>query len=263
MKMVYLIMLSGIFMGIGDPAHNALIADITTPENRDGAYSLTYMGFNIGFAVGPMIGGLLFENHLKLLFLGDAITALIATTLVLMFIGETIEKTKEDLGEERKLETRVEGSIFKVLLSRPILIYFSLIMFGYNFVYSQWGFLMPLHTEQNFINEGANLYGKLASFNGFIVMVFTPLITSIFSNKKNIRKIFFGGILYTIGFGLLGFISTKLAFFLSVLIFTTGEILITISFDNNGEIVRLFIDRNRLEICGCNYVNIFFIHVCT
>lgn len=230
MNMIYLIMLAGMFMGMSDPAHNALIADLTTPENRDGAYSLSYLGFNMGFAIAPMVGGLLFENHLKLIFLGDGITALIATSLVLLFIGETIGKTKEDIGENRNLEKRVEGSIFKVLLSRPILIYFALISFGYNFVYSQWGFMMPLHAENNFINEGAKLYGKLASFNGFIVIVFTPIMTALFSKTKNIRKIFYGGIFYTLGFGLLGFISTKTAFFLSVFIFTLGEIIVVISF---------------------------------
>lgn len=230
MNMVYLIMLTSIFFGIGDPAHGALIADLTNPDNRDGAYSLSYLGWNMGFAIGPMIGGLLFENHLRLMFIIDAATAIIATSLILIFIKETIGITKEDLGEDRKMEERVEGSIISVLLSRPILIYFSLILFGYNFAYSQWGFIMPLHVEQNFINEGAKLFGKLSSFNGVIVMIFTPIITSLFVKKRNIKKVFYGGVLYAIGFGMLGFISTKIAFILSVFIFTLGEILVTISF---------------------------------
>ncbi len=216
-------------MGIGDPAHNAMIADLTTPENRDAAYSMSYMGFNVGIAVAPTVGGLLFENHLKLMFLGDAITALIAVALVLIFIEETIGKTKEELGEDRKLEKRVDGSIFRVLMSRPILIYFAIIAFGYNFVYSQWGFLMPIHVEYNFVDEGAKLYGKMASFNGLIVIVCTPMVTSLLSKKRNIMKMVYGGILYMVGFGMLGFISTKSAFFLSVLIFTIGEIVVVIS----------------------------------
>lgn len=230
MNMVYLIMLASVFFGVADPAHGALIADLTNPDNRDGAYSLSYLGWNVGFAIGPMIGGLLFENHLKLMFMIDAATALIATGLILIFIKETIGMTKEDLGEDRKMEQRVEGSIISVLLSRPILIYFSLILFGYNFAYSQWGFIMPLHVEQNFVNEGAKFFGKLSSFNGVIVMIFTPVITSLFIKKRNIKKIFYGGALYALGFGMLGFISTKMAFVLSVLIFTLGEILVTISF---------------------------------
>ncbi|MCY6485035.1 MFS transporter [Clostridium aestuarii] len=228
-KMIPFIMLASIFMGMSDPAHSAIIADLTTPKNRDGAYSLSYMGFNLGFSIGPILGGLLFENHLKLLFIGDAITALIATILIFLFIKETLHKTHENIGDDRNLEKRVEGSIFKVLLSRPILIWFSLIMFGYSFVYSQWSFMYPMYVEQSFVNEGAKLYGKLASFNGIIVITMTPAITLFLSKVKNIRRIFYGGIFYAVGFGMLGFANTKLAFFCSVFIFTIGEITIVIS----------------------------------
>jgi len=229
MMMCYTIILTGAIMGAADPAHTALLSDLTTPENRDGAFSLTYYGFNIGFAIGPMIGSFLFEKNLKLFFLIDAATALIAVILVILFIKETFASTKEDLGKERALEKNVEGSVFKVLKARPILLYFSLIFIGYNFVYAQWGFLYPLHTAHNFGADGTPFYGMLASLNGAVVMVFTPLITKVFSKKSNMKNIFYGGILYVIGFGMLGFISTKVAFALSILIFTLGEILVTIS----------------------------------
>ncbi|MDF2879891.1 MAG: transporter [Clostridiaceae bacterium] len=223
------IIIACICFGMSDPAHGAMIADLTTAENRSGAYSLSYMGFNLGFAVGPIIGGLLFENHLKLLFIGDAVTALMATSLILIFIKETIGKTHEKINIENKLEHRVDGSIFKVLLSRPILIWFALIMLGYNFVYAQWSFLYPMYVEQSFVNQGAKLYGKLGSFNGIIVITLTPVITFLLSKKSNIKKIFYGGIMYTIGFGMLGFFNSKIGFFTSVLAFTIGEIIVTIS----------------------------------
>ena len=229
MLLVYFIMAAGFFMGMAHPAHDALIADLTTPENRNGAYSLTYLGFNLGFILGPVLGGFLFENYFRFIFIIDGITALAAVILISLFIDETIEKTKEEVGEERELEKRVEGSIFKVLLSRPILLYFALASFGYSFVYSQWSFMMPLHVESNFVDQGAKIFGKMASFNGLIVIIFTPILTSLLMKKNNIRRIIYGGIFYTMGFSLLGFISTQMAFFLSVFIFTLGEILVTIS----------------------------------
>ncbi len=228
MNIIYLIMLCGLMFGMTDPAHYSLVADLTTPDNREGAFSLTYMGFNLGYAVGPIIGGLLFENYLKWLFIGDAITLIIATLLILIFIKETINHVDDELDEDRKLEEKVEGSTLKVLFSRPILLWFSLIMLGYNFVYAQWGFLMPMHSEFNFVNQGAKLYGFLGAFNGLIVIIFTPIITSVFSKTTNLRKVFLGGILYTIGFGMLGFWSIKPAFFIAVLIFTLGEVIISI-----------------------------------
>ena len=229
-NMIYVLMLASTSMVIAGPAHDALIADLTTPENRDGAYALSYMGWNIGFAVGPILGGLLYENHLPLIFIGDAITALISLSLISIFIKDTLHLTKQDVtGKGRDLETREEGSIISVLLKRPILIYFALCTFGYNFVYSQWSFMMPIHSNQNFLNLGAKYYGLMAGFNGLVVMLFTPLVTRASENTKHIRKMIYGGLLYAFGFGMLGILNTLPFFFVSVFIFTLGEIILAIS----------------------------------
>lgn len=229
-NMIYVLMLASMSMFIAGPAHDALIADLTTPENRDGAYALSYMGWNMGFAIGPIIGGLLYKNHLPLVFIGDAVTALISLSLILIFIKETIHLTKQELkGESRTLETREEGSIISVLLKRPILIYFAFCTFGYNFVYSQWSFMMPIHSQQNFLSLGAKYYGLMAGFNGVVVMFFTPLVTKMSENTKHIRKMIYGGLLYAVGFGMLGILNTLPFFFVSVFIFTLGEIILAIS----------------------------------
>lgn len=230
MNMIYVLMIAAAFMAMAGPAHESLIADLTTPENRDGAYALSYMGWNIGFAIGPIVGGLLYKNHLSLVFIGDAATALIALVLLIFFVKETIHLSEEEITDEsRKLEMREEGSIFSVLLKRPLLIYFALCAFGYNFVYSQWGFALPMHVEQNYVGSGAKYYGFLASFNGLVVMLCTPIITKMCEKTNNIRKMVYGGLLYTVGFGMLGFLNTLIFFFVSVFIFTLGEIVLSIS----------------------------------
>jgi MFS family permease len=227
--LVPMVILAGFFMGIAGPASGGLIADITTPKTRDGAYSLFYIAINVGYTISPIIGGLLLKNYLWLLFLLDAITSLISMLLILIFIPEPIGKTKEKLGEERKYEKHVEGSILKVLLDRPILILFALVMFGYNFVYSQWCFLYPIHVSKIVPSNGAGFFGMLVSFNAIIVITMTPIITKLISGKKAIGRIFLGGMLYTIGFGMPGFISSIPYIYISVLIITLGEIVVTTS----------------------------------
>lgn len=230
MIMVYLIMLAGTFMSAGGPAHDSLMADLTTPENRNGAYALAYMGWNLGFAVGPLLAGLLFENHLNLIFIGDALTALLSLLLIVFFVRETINDTKQDISDEsRVMERRESGSILSVLLRRPALIIFAIVIIGYNFTYAQWGFMMPMHTEQNFGGLGAIYYGYMASFNGIVVIAFTPIITWLMREIKHIKKIVIGGILYSVGFGMLGLYNTLAAFFISVFIFTIGEIVLSVS----------------------------------
>ncbi|WP_242825986.1 MFS transporter [Clostridium tunisiense] len=230
MTMVYTIMLAGACMVAAGPAHDSLLADITTSENREGAYSLVYMGWNLGFAVGPVIGGILYENNLHLVFIGDAITALISLGIITFFIKETIHTTKEEIKDEsRALERREEGSIFSVLRKRPILIYFALIVFWFNFSYSQWSFLMPLHVLELYPSGKAKFFGLLSGLNGVVVIICTPLVTFLLQNAKSIRKTVYGGLLYAIGFGMLGFFNALPHFFLSVVIFTLGEIVLAIS----------------------------------
>lgn len=229
MTLVY-IMAAMFCYGLSDPAHGALIADLTNKENRENAFSLTYLGFNLGFAIGPTIGGILFSKKMFFLFfMVDAITALIAVALVVMFVPETIGRTKED-EEFSELEKNTEGSIFSVIMQRPVLIAFSVIMLGYNFVYQQWSFLMPLHASTAYGTGGAALYGTLASFNGIVVIVFTPYLTSKLNGRRNTQRIFLGGLFYLFGFGILGFIATRSAFFLTVFLMTLGEIIVVISF---------------------------------
>ena len=133
MSMVYVLMSAAFFFGVAGPSHDAMTADLTTPDQREGAYSLNYLGFNLGFAFAQIIAGFLFKDHLRLMFVIDAITALIGILLIGLFVKETINENQE---VETEAEVSSDKSIFSVLFSRPVLIFFALAAFGYKFVYS-------------------------------------------------------------------------------------------------------------------------------
>lgn len=228
--MIYVLMFAGAAMSTAGPAQVSLIADITTSENREGAFALSYMGWNLGFAVGPILGGLLYEKNLSLIFIGDAVTALISLILIAFFVKETIHKAEEEITDEsRAMERHEKGSIFSVLLKRPILIYTALILCVFNFAYAQWSYLMPLQLLQIYPTNKAEFFGRIAGFNGIVVILFTPIVTYMFREAKNIRKMVYGGFLYAVGFGMLGFYNELTYFFISVFIFTLGEIVLAIS----------------------------------
>lgn len=227
---VYVIIAACFFFGLAEPANNAIMADLTNPENRAGAFSLSYMGFNLGFAIGPVLGGLLFEKDLyHWIFWGDAATLLVSILLIALMIPETFGSHTEVIDEDRVMEQAVEGSTLKILMERPILFWFALILLAYNFAYAQWSYLLPLHTANDFI-DGAYFYGLLASLNGLVVIIFTPVVTKLLENKSDLNKNFLGGLLYLIGFGSFAFVEGKVLFALACFVFTIGEIVVTISF---------------------------------
>ena len=230
LAMVLVLMLAGAAMFTAGPAHDALMADLTTPANRSGAYSLSYMGWNIGFAVGPVLGGLLFERHLAWVFIGDALTALLALGLIIVFVKETLPSGRAAIaGPDRFLEKPEDGSIFSVLLRRPVLVFFALIAFGYNFAYAQWSFLLPIQILENLGPAGARYFGLVAGCNGLVVMLFTPVLTKVCAGVKTIRKMVYGGVLYAVGFGMLGVLYSLPFLFVWAFVFTLGEILLAIS----------------------------------
>lgn len=227
MKMAYTLMLAPIFYSFCMPAQDAMVADLTTPDNRKEAFSLLYMGHNLGFAIGPVIGGFLYKNHLPLVFWGDAFTTSISLILILFFVKETLQYRKD--GDGYSLEEGEEGSIFKVLLGRKILIHFALILFVYQFAYSQWGFLLPLQLGNILGQGGAKYFGLLAGFNGFIIICFTPLLSRWTRKINNFKAISLGGMLYSLSFLVFAISKNILWFFTSIAIMTIGEIIVSIN----------------------------------
>lgn len=229
MLMAIVIVLAFGVYSMAGPAIDAVAADLTKPSNRKGAYSLLYMGHNLGFAVAPVVGGLLYKNHLPILFIGDGGTTLLSLVLFTIFVKETIQGKSEMDDNSNKLEAHEEGSVFSVLMKRPIVLYFALIMFIYQFVYAQWGFTLPLQMGDVFGSDGARLYGLVAGMNGIIVILCTPIVTLIINKVKSMRAIAFGGLLYAIAFGMLGFVTHLSFYFLFIFILTIGEIVITVN----------------------------------
>jgi len=244
MTQIYLILSACFFFGISDPANLSIIADLTTKDQREAAYALSYMGFNLGFAVGPTIGGLLFNHFYAWIFWGDALTLFISVALVQLFIRETYQRgsrctaqesltqSGEKLGELKHdvMEAAVSGSILKVLLQRPVLLVFSSILLFYNFSYSQWHYLLPIQLEALYPQLGAVTFGMLASLNGLVVLICTPLLTSGLRSYPALRRVALGGLLYLVGFGMFAFAESRLLFALGCIIFTLGEITVTISY---------------------------------
>ena len=221
-----LILMNVIFDGFADPARMAIHTDLTTPENRQAAFSLNYIGHNLGFAVGPLIAGFLFNVAPEWLFWGNAIAVAIATLLVLFFVPETkpsAEALRASLATD-STEKAHEGGIISAIKTRPYLIAFVFISAWYGLVYAQHRFTLPLQTEKLFGLKGAALYGSLMTMNALIVLIFTAPTIALLKGLRPIVNVAISGFLFAVGFGMLAFSGIAALFYLSTFIWTLGEI---------------------------------------
>ena len=223
-----LIILANFFGGAAQPAYSAMLADITNEENRKSAFSLLYLGINVGFAVGPLIAGFLYNKYIEWIFLGDAITTILSLILITVFVEESIpssDKVKQsyDIDSHEKAE---EGSFISVLFRRPALLAFAVVSTIYSFVFAQHGYSIPLQIKEIFgVEIGSKMFGTLMTTNAVVVLVMTLFVTDLTKKIKPILNIAMAGIMCAIGFGMLYFANKYIVFFVSTIIWTIGEIL--------------------------------------
>jgi MFS family permease len=221
------IFLNLMFDGATDPARQALLTDATTTENRQVSFSLNYLGYNIGFSVGPLIAGFFFYRAPQWLFFGNAIAGFIA----IMVVACTVEESKPDQEtiEASYLSDSPEkghpGSWIQALLSRPRLLLLALCITCFSFSYSQSLFALPLYTTQLYGEAGATLYGSIMSLNAIIVVASNALLVMALRRHHPLLNIAIAGILYAVGFSCLGLVQQPIWFYVLATVYTLGEVI--------------------------------------
>ena len=224
---VALFYIAGLFATIEGPSYDALIADLSDSDNREQAYSLQYLGMNLGLVLAPTLGGLLFEHYLWLAFLITSVATFSSTLLIILFIKKlSVEKKNVSEYEEKR-----EGAgIVEILRERKILLLYIAASGFCNLVYSQFNYLLPLHMEDLFAAKGATLFGLLTSTNAIVVVIGTPLITTFLSKIIDVRKFLIGEVLIVTGLVCYNFSGRLIpVYFVLMTVFTLGEIFCTIA----------------------------------
>ncbi|NDJ16596.1 MFS transporter [Myxacorys almedinensis A] len=84
-----------LFMGLGIgiywPATEAVVADLTTPDQRNEAYSITRLCDSLGLGIGVVLGGILISTTglYRLLFVVDGISFVVFFGMIYVAIAET------------------------------------------------------------------------------------------------------------------------------------------------------------------------------
>ena len=226
---IIIFILAGIFQSIEYPAYDALFADLSTTKDRERAYSLMYLGGNLGLVLSPTIAGLLFKDYLWLSFLISGVSIALSTILIAFLIKDVTPV--EDTGEEASYQEKKDGvSVFTILKENPMILLYLLCGTLYSGAYGQYSFIMPLDMAAVHGDAGAVIFGTVSSLNCITVVIFTPFITKLFAKMRDTGKMLTGRILvfagYVVFLLLLGYVP---GYYIAMLVFTWGEIFSTIA----------------------------------
>lgn len=222
---IFLLFIGSLFQNMEQPVYHALISDKTRTADRDIAFSLQYLCVNLGLLLAPTVSGILFVNHLNIAFAINSASILASAVLILFGVRDT-EPVRETGSESVYQQGKTGDSVFRVLHDNPVIILFIIVLGGYYAMYQMYTYLMPLDISAIQGDKGAFIYGSMTSVNCLVVVLFTPVVTSIFRGRPDTIRILGGISLLFIGF-LLFFIFMRFvpAYYLTMIVMTLGEIL--------------------------------------
>ncbi|WP_405171362.1 MFS transporter [Paenibacillus sp. FSL H8-0280] len=233
----YLLIAVMFFISITRPAYNALIIQLCTEEKeRKSAFSLMYLGANLGIAIGPLVAGFFIKDHVNIVFISIGTVFLISTFIIInqVKIGtrkELASTNSEHAGQQQEQQrlSQPPSPLFRLLLKNPLVAFFIVVSFLNYFIYMQYSFSLPLQMNHSFGENGAAYYGSVMTINAISVIILTTVILSATRKLTALNSIATGALFYGIGFGALNLLRPFPHFSivaLSTVLWTIGEILV-------------------------------------
>lgn len=200
------------------PANSAAIASYSNENNRTRSYSLNRLAINLGFSIGPALGGILSSISYQWLFLTDGLTCIVAALLLRICLPPITAKPKPKK-EELKIMSR--DSVYK----DGIYLRFMFCVFLTAFCFLQLFSLVPLYyKEQVHMNE--SLIGIVLAMNGLIIAVVEMIMVYKLEGKRHaVFYIGCGSILVGLSYLALNMGGTVGIVVFSMVVITMGEML--------------------------------------
>ncbi len=228
------------FAAVGDmyrPAAAALIADLVDPARRPHAFGLMYVSINLGFAVGPVIGGMMSIYSFRLLFWADAGTSAAYALLILLTIRETLamrvtgrpapstgppEAEPAFSAPPPEPIVPLRQAAAHIARNGPFLCFAgATLLLGMG--YMQGMSILPLYLEQ--FGIGPDRYGRIIALNGLLIVLFQLPIAAVVARCHRGRVMVLAAVVTGAGFGLKMFADSGPLFAATVVIWTLGEML--------------------------------------
>ncbi len=210
------------FFSLAGPAHNSLLANVSKTEEKELAYSLHFQMSKIGVILGPVVGGMLLARNFRLFIILDVLTTLFGLVLLVTFVKE-----KKDKVGINPFERAVDTPLLGLLKDRPIVIYYALLSMFVAIIYGQMDYSFPIFI-MNTVENGERLFVYLYSFNGFIVVGLTAVVTYLMREYSGSAKVLLGLLMYMVAVYSNVFVKEAHHFFFMMFVFSLGEIIISI-----------------------------------
>jgi MFS family permease len=212
-------LVNSMLRGCFEPVAYALVADVVTDDQRISAFGLQRMGTNLGWAIGPALGGVLTLAVPYGVVFYVAAAGMIAAGAMTLDIADPVAPSVRPAAERGELRTALREAARDPLL-RILLAGTFLSALLQTQMFSTFGIYM---TDELGLSKAD--VGLLYTLNGGVVLVLQVPALELLRRIGIGRALPWASLIDTIGFGLIGAGSGFAGGALAMITLTCGEVL--------------------------------------
>jgi len=211
------------------PANSVAITKYSSPKNLTRAFSLNRMAINLGFSIGPALGGILSAISYEFLFVINAIGVVIAGIVYVRFFRQRHKAYKHRLQERQK---QIEQSLEQVSEKArspyrdiPFLLY-CLFCTVFSVSFFQFFSTIPIfYKEVAQLDQAA--IGYIMGYSGIIIVAMEMMVVNLADRYLSIAKtLLYGTLFCALAYSVLAVEHSIWMLLLSMTLLSLGEILV-------------------------------------
>ena len=199
------------------PANSVSIMHYSRPQNIVRSFSLNRMALNLGFSIGPALGGFLAAISYSFLFYGNAVGAFFSAVVFYMYFRK---RRGHSLHTENKETKKSSVSPYK---DGPFLLY-SLCCCLFAICFLQLISMLPLYYRQDYKMTEMGI-GTILAYSGAVVFTLEMFIVQIAERHSSRNMIVLGVVLCALSFAMLPLGHSYFILYSAMFVLCIGEIL--------------------------------------
>lgn len=203
------------------PANSVAVTRYTQPHNITRAFSLNRMAINLGFSIGPALGGLLSAVSYNLLFIVNAAAA-VAAGIMYVYFFKTRHKTVALQQAKAPVGTESDRSPYR---DGPFIL-FCLFCAVFAVFFFQFFNTIPIFYKEEARLSAATI-GYILGYSGFVIVVAEmQMVNWAQKHWKIATTLFAGSVAIAVSYAMLAFNHHMTILLLSMTLLSLGEILV-------------------------------------
>ncbi|HWV38400.1 MAG TPA: MFS transporter [Vulgatibacter sp.] len=214
-----LVITNGLLRSQFEPAASAAVTELAPPEERVAAYGLQRIGLNVGWAVGPALGGFLASHSYGTLFF----VAAPATLLTIFAVLPVKDRPRLAVVPQERPKLELRAALEVLREHRIFAAYLVLVLLG-SVLTVQIFSTLSLYTSSMLGFTKADV-GLLYTVNGLAVVLFQVPAVAIARPWGMRRALVVGALLYAVAYLVFGSSVTFAGMAFGMAVLTAGEVI--------------------------------------